>query len=31
VIARVENFLIRKAAFDEGAVRYPDARLEMRQ
>ena len=30
VIARVENFLICKAAFEKAVV-YPDAHLEMRQ
>jgi len=31
VIARVENFLICKAAFEKALFVYPDAHLEMRQ
>jgi hypothetical protein len=30
VIARVENFLICKAAFEKALFVYPDAHLEMR-
>jgi hypothetical protein len=30
-IARVENFLICKAAFEKALFVYPDAHLEMRQ
>ena len=31
VIARVENFLICKAAFEKALFVYPDAHLEVRQ
>jgi hypothetical protein len=31
VIARVQNFLICKAAFEKALFVYPDAHLEMRQ
>jgi hypothetical protein len=31
VIARVENFLICRAAFEKALFVYPDAHLEMRQ
>ncbi len=31
MIARVENFLICKAAFEKALFVYPDAHLEMRQ
>jgi len=31
VIARVENFLICKVAFEKALFVYPDAHLEMRQ
>ena len=31
VIARVQNFLICKAAFEKALFVYPDADLEMRQ
>ena len=31
VIARVENLLICKAAFEKALFVYPDAHLEMRQ
>ena len=31
VIAHVQNFLIRKAAFEKALFVYPDAHLEMRQ
>jgi hypothetical protein len=31
VIARVENFLICKAAFDKALFVYPEAHLEKRQ
>ena len=31
VIARVQNFLICKAAFEKVLFVYPDAHLEMRQ
>jgi hypothetical protein len=31
VIARVENLLIYKAAFEKALFVYPDAHLEMRQ
>jgi hypothetical protein len=31
VMARVENFLICKAAFEKALFVYPDAHLEMRQ
>jgi hypothetical protein len=31
VIARVENFLICKAAFEKALFVYPDSHLEMRQ
>jgi hypothetical protein len=29
--SRVQNFLIRKAAFEKALFVYPDAHLEMRQ
>ena len=31
VIAHVQNFLIRKTAFEKALFVYPDAHLEMRQ